>query len=68
MPIRPCQESISPRLPGKRSRANKQTSIGLYHPLPGLAAVELAAAALAAATDLFPLPPSAASFRRVWLR
>jgi hypothetical protein len=30
VPTRPCQESISPRLLGERSHANKQTSIGLY--------------------------------------
>jgi hypothetical protein len=32
VPTRPCQESIGPRLRGKRSRANTQTSIGLYRP------------------------------------
>jgi hypothetical protein len=30
VPTRPYQERIDPRLLGKRSCANKQTSIGLY--------------------------------------
>jgi hypothetical protein len=34
MPTRRCQESIGSRLLGKRSRANKQTSIGCRTPVP----------------------------------